>query len=74
VPSLRYHLLSSNLEENALLLFDHCPPHPSADVLKLKDDKITAVYNTTALISHSWIKALFMPATSFVTVSYLLVL
>jgi hypothetical protein len=32
---------------------DHCPTHPSADVVKLKDGKIKAMFlikNTTALI------------------------
>jgi hypothetical protein len=36
-----------------VLLLDHCPAHPSADVLKSKDGKIKAMFlptNTTALI------------------------
>jgi hypothetical protein len=53
VPSVRRHLHSKKLEEKALLLLDHCLAHPSADVLKLKDGKIKAMFlpkNTTALI------------------------
>jgi hypothetical protein len=53
VLSVRRHLRSKKLEEKALLLLDHCPAHPSADVLKLKDGKIEAMFlpkNTTALI------------------------
>jgi hypothetical protein len=44
MPSVRCHLLSKKLEEKALLLLDHCPAHPSADVLKSKDGKIKAVF------------------------------
>jgi hypothetical protein len=53
VPSVRRCLLSKKLEEKALLLLDHCPAHPSDDVLKPKDGKIKAMFlpkNTTALI------------------------
>jgi hypothetical protein len=53
VPSVRRHMCSKKLEEKALLLLDHCPAHPSADVLKSKDGKIKAVFlpkNATALI------------------------
>jgi hypothetical protein len=41
------------LEEKYLLLLDHCPAHPPADVLKFKGGKITVMFlpkNTTALI------------------------
>jgi hypothetical protein len=40
-------------EEKSLLLLDHCPAHPSAEVLKSKDVKIRAVFlpkSMTALI------------------------
>jgi hypothetical protein len=53
LPSVRRHLHSKKLEENALLLLDHCPAHPSGNVLKSKDGKIKAMFlpkNTTALI------------------------
>jgi hypothetical protein len=53
VQSVRCHLHSKNLEEKALLLLDHCPARPSADVLKSKDGNIKAMFlpkNTTAPI------------------------
>jgi hypothetical protein len=53
VPPERRHLRSKKLEEKALFLLDHCPAHPSADVLKSKDGNIKAMFvpkNTTALI------------------------
>jgi hypothetical protein len=54
VPTIGHHLDSNKLEEKALLLFDHCPAHSSADVLKLKDAKIKAMFlpqNTITQIS-----------------------
>jgi hypothetical protein len=33
VPSVIRHLRSKKLEEKALLVLDHCPAHPSTDVL-----------------------------------------
>jgi hypothetical protein len=53
VPSVKCHMHSKKLEEKALSLLDQCPAHPSADVLKSKDEKIKAMFlpkNTTALI------------------------
>jgi hypothetical protein len=53
LPSAKRHLHSKKIEDKALLPLDHCPAHPSADVLKLKDGKIKAMFlpkNSTALI------------------------
>lgn len=53
VPSVRSHLRSLNLEEKAILTLDHCPAHPSADLLQSRDGKIKVMFlpqNTTALI------------------------
>lgn len=51
---LRHHLHSKKkkIEESALLLLDHCPAHPSIDVLKLKHGKIKGMppSNTATLI------------------------
>jgi hypothetical protein len=44
IPSVRCHLHSKKLKEKALLLLDHCPAHPPADVLKSKDGKIKAMF------------------------------
>jgi hypothetical protein len=53
VPSVRCHLHSKKLEGKAFSLLDHCPAHPSAYVLKMKDGKIKAMFlpkSITALI------------------------
>jgi hypothetical protein len=53
VPSVICHLHSKKPEEKAVLVLDHCPAHPSSDVLKSKDEEIKAMFlptNTTALI------------------------
>jgi hypothetical protein len=53
VPFLRCHVCSRKLEEKDLLVSDHSPAYPYADVRKLKDRKIRAVFlpkNTTAPI------------------------
>lgn len=53
VLSERCHLCFKKLEEKALLLLDHCPAHPSADGLKLKNGMIKTMFlpkNTTVLI------------------------
>ncbi|KAJ8884831.1 hypothetical protein PR048_011027 [Dryococelus australis] len=47
------HRLSLKLEEKALLILDHCPAHPSADLLQSRDGKIKVKFlpkNATALI------------------------
>jgi hypothetical protein len=38
------HLCSKKLEENVLLLLDHCLAHRSADALKPKDGKTEAMF------------------------------
>jgi hypothetical protein len=51
VPSVRHHLPFKKLK--TLLLLDHCPDHPSADVLKSKERRIKAMCllrDNTALI------------------------
>lgn len=53
VSSVRSHLRSLNLEEKAILTLDHCPVHPSTDLLQSRDGKIKVMFlpkNTTALI------------------------
>jgi hypothetical protein len=53
LPLVRCHLHSKKLKENALSSLDHCPAHPSADALKLKDGQTKFVFlptNTIALI------------------------
>jgi hypothetical protein len=41
MPSVRHHFIPRYtilvLEEKVLLLQEHCPAHPSVDVLELKD-------------------------------------
>jgi hypothetical protein len=71
VPSVRRRLHSKKLEEMTLLLLDHCPAHPSADVLKSKDGKVKAMFlpkNTTALIL-SVDQGVFRACTAFYPVS-----
>ncbi|KAJ8876936.1 hypothetical protein PR048_021386 [Dryococelus australis] len=50
---MRSHLRSVKLEEKALLILDHCPAHPSADLLQSRDGKIKVMFfpkNITTLI------------------------